>query len=80
MILLPCPWCGPRNVGEFRYLGETSARPDPGTATPTEWRRYLYMRSNPRGRLKESWYHTSGCRRYFRLERDTLTNTAGGQP
>ena len=48
-MLLPCPWCGPRNATEFRYGGEAGPRPDPATTTPEEWRRYLYFHANPRG-------------------------------
>ncbi|MPZ80894.1 MAG: sarcosine oxidase subunit delta [Actinophytocola sp.] len=74
MIELPCAWCGPRNVTEFRYLGEVTPRPDPATATPEEWRAYLYLRRNPLGAVEERWYHTAGCRRYVRLHRDTGTD------
>ena len=74
MIQLPCPWCGPRNVEEFRYAGEATSRPDPATATPEQWRAYLYLRRNARGWVDESWYHTAGCRRFFRLSRDTVSN------
>jgi heterotetrameric sarcosine oxidase delta subunit len=78
MMQLPCPWCGPRNVTEFRYCGETTTRPDPATATPEQWRAYLYLHRNPRGPVAESWYHTAGCRRYFRAERDTVSNEIRG--
>ncbi|MBV9844279.1 MAG: sarcosine oxidase subunit delta [Kutzneria sp.] len=74
MIQLPCPWCGPRNVTEFRYAGERTPRPDPGTATPRQWRAYLYLRRNPCGVVEENWYHTAGCRRFFTLHRDTASN------
>ncbi|CAN5685954.1 sarcosine oxidase subunit delta [soil metagenome] len=74
MILLPCPHCGPRNVQEFRYAGETGPRPDPNLATPEEWRDYLYMVDNPAGWTTEKWFHGAGCRRYFVVERDTVTN------
>ena len=74
MIQLPCPWCGLRDVSEFRYVGEATPRPDPATTTPQEWRRYLYTRRNPRGWVDESWYHGAGCRRYIRLQRHTLSN------
>lgn len=73
MIQLPCPWCGPRNVAEFRYSGEVVARPDPD-ATPEQWREYLYHRRNVRGWQDETWYHGAGCRRFFRLARHTETN------
>lgn len=74
MILLPCPHCGPRNVSEFRYAGEASARPDPNATTPEEWRAYLYMKRNPAGWTTEKWFHGTGCRRYFTVERHTVTN------
>lgn len=74
MMLLPCPWCGPRNVSEFQYLGEDIPRPDPNHADRGEWRGYLYFRENPRGWTTELWHHNAGCRQHFRLERDTLSN------
>lgn len=73
MIQLPCPFCGPRNVSEFRHAGEVTPRPDPATTTQEEWRSYLYLRRNPRGWVDENWYHTAGCRRFFRLRRHTET-------
>jgi sarcosine oxidase, subunit delta len=73
MILLPCPWCGPRNVSEFRYVGEQLARPDPATADPGAWRAYLYLRANPAGWTTEGWFHRAGCRRYLTVERHTVT-------
>lgn len=77
MMLMPCPECGPRNVSEFRYLGEETERPDPGRATPAEWRRYLYEKRNPAGVTSETWFHASGCRAFLRVERNTLTNEVG---
>ncbi len=74
MMLVPCPWCGPRNASEFRYAGEARTRPDPATATPQQWRRYLYFHTNPAGWARENWYHSAGCRRYFPLERHHTSN------
>jgi sarcosine oxidase subunit delta len=74
MILLSCAWCGPRDAGEFQHVGEALARPDPRTATPREWRAYLYLRDNPCGWTTETWYHRMGCRRFIRVERHTETN------
>lgn len=74
MILLPCPWCGSRNVQEFSYVGEAGGRPDPNTTMPEEWRDYLYLRSNTAGWTTENWFHRSGCRRYFTVERHTVSN------
>jgi heterotetrameric sarcosine oxidase delta subunit len=73
MILLPCPWCGPRDAAEFAHSGELTPRPDPGAAAPAEWRAYLYLRANIRGWVKETWYHRMGCRRFITVERHTET-------
>ncbi len=74
MILVPCPWCGPRNSADLRYVGESRPRPDPTESSTDEWRSYLYMRDNPAGLTTETWYCRSGCRRYFVVERDSVTN------
>jgi sarcosine oxidase subunit delta len=74
MMLVPCPWCGPRDAGEFGYVGEVVPRPDPARTTAAEWRDYLYLRRNPAGWTLERWYHRMGCRRYFIVERDTVTH------
>jgi sarcosine oxidase subunit delta len=74
MILVPCPWCGPRGSAEFRFVGDAGERPDPSTAAPDEWRAYLYLQGNEAGFVKETWYHRAGCRRYFAVERHRVTN------
>ncbi len=74
MNLLPCPYCGSRNVSEFRYVGELSTRPDPNAAAAGEWRAFLYVRANPAGWTSETWFHRAGCRRHFVVERHTVTN------
>ena len=74
MILLPCPWCGPRDASEFGHVGESSPRPDPAAASPAQWRSYLYLRANTCGWAAETWYHRLGCRRFIKVERHTETN------
>ena len=76
MLLIPCPWCGPRDESEFSCMGEAHiARPkDPDALSDAEWADYLYMRANPRGRHRERWVHALGCRRWFNVERDTHTH------
>ena len=54
MLLVPCPNCGPRNSADLRYGGESHARPDPATASPLQWRGYLYLRDNPAGWLRQT--------------------------
>jgi sarcosine oxidase subunit delta len=73
-FLLSCPNCGKRNVSEFSYRGEYKSRPDQG-APFDAWVDYVYMKSNERGTQTEWWYHRSGCRRWFLVERDTTCNT-----
>lgn len=75
MLLIECPYCGSRAETEFSYGGEAGiSRPaDPYALTDTEWADYLFMRKNPRGAHKELWNHSAGCRRWFEVERDTVT-------
>ncbi len=74
MILLPCPYCGPRNASEFRYVGELSERPDPNATSAEGWRTFLYVRDNPAGWTTETWFHGAGCRQHFVAERHTVSN------
>ena len=55
MLLIPCPWCGPRDEIEFRYGGEAHvAYPaDPPVVDDLELARYIFYRGNPKGRFQE---------------------------
>jgi len=76
MLLIPCPWCGERDESEFHCGGQSHiARPtNAETLSDAEGADYLYMRDNPRGLLCERWHHSSGCRRWFNVARDTVTH------
>ena len=76
MLLIPCPWCGPRDEAEFHYGGEAHiARPaHPDALDDAAWADYLFMRSNPKGPFAERWVHSAGCRRWFNVVRDTATH------
>ncbi|MEV0481950.1 sarcosine oxidase subunit delta family protein [Streptomyces sp. NPDC050508] len=76
MLLIPCPWCGPRDEAEFHYGGQAHvAYPEtPADLTDEEWARYLFFRDNPKGPFAERWNHGAGCRRWFNAVRDTATN------
>lgn len=78
-FMLPCPNCGPRDVYEFGFGGETSARPQPD-ASDDVWNRYLYFRSNEAGVQEEWWYHRWGCQAWFLALRDTRTNSVVDVP
>lgn len=77
MLLIVCPFCGPRNSDEFTYQGERTPRPDVNGSDAPEWRRYLYMKANASGWVTERWFHVSGCRRYLMIERHTVSNEIG---
>ncbi|MFF0015064.1 sarcosine oxidase subunit delta family protein [Streptomyces sp. NPDC005374] len=76
MLLIPCPWCGPRDESEFRYGGQAHVPypESPADLSDEEWAQYLFFRANPRGPFAERWSHAAGCRRWFNAVRDTSTN------
>ena len=76
MLLIRCPWCGERAEIEFSCGGEADiARPaQPEALDDRQWGDYLFMRHNPKGRVREQWHHAYGCRRWFVLERDNVTH------
>jgi len=78
MLLIPCPWCGPRDEAEFRCGGEGHiARPDPDTASDAVWADYLFHRDNTKGAQAERWHHRHGCGQWFNVVRDTVTHEIG---
>ncbi len=80
MLLVPCPWCGPRGSAEFRFVGDASSRPDASAPKPDEWRAYLYAQANEADWTTETWYHRAGCRRYFKVERHRVSNEVRSAP
>ncbi len=75
-VRIDCPYCGERGSEEFSYLGDASpVRPDPANAQAAEkFAEYVYLRDNPRGPLRELWYHTAGCHHWLMVTRDTMTH------
>ncbi|MDH4309260.1 MAG: sarcosine oxidase subunit delta [Acidimicrobiia bacterium] len=67
---LTCPNCGTRSVEEFRY-GEIPRVPDHITDPDARDLDRVFMKANAHGTTVEAWFHDFGCRRWFRLERDT---------
>jgi heterotetrameric sarcosine oxidase delta subunit len=76
VLLIGCPWCGPRDEIEFSYGGQAHVTypTDPEALSDEEWADFLFMRDNPRGAFRERWYHVHGCRRWFNAVRDTATH------
>ena len=75
MLLIPCPNCGPRDETEFHYGGQAHvAYPEnPAELTDREWAEYLFYRDNTKGAFAERWLHSTGCRQWFNMLRDTVT-------
>lgn len=75
MLLLDCPYCGPRDETEFGYGGQAHVPypEQPDLISDEEWARYLFFRDNPKGLFAERWVHSIGCRRWFNVLRDTAT-------
>ncbi len=75
MLLIPCPYCGPRSEEEFSYGNEAHIpRPkEPDKLDDAEWAEYVFMRSNTKGVFLERWMHAQGCRRWFNVARDTVS-------
>lgn len=80
MLLINCPWCGPRDEIEFSCGGEAHiVRPlQPSDLSDAQWADYLFNRENPKGWHKEQWCHSAGCRRWFNLQRHTVTHKTAG--
>ena len=76
MLIIHCPYCGPRPELEFVHGGQAHVRrpTDPAQATDDDWLQYLYMRDNTRGVFAERWRHARGCGRFFNALRDTTTD------
>lgn len=75
MLLITCPYCGPRNETEYHYGGQAHV-PSPAEAselTDQQWAEYLFYRDNPVGPFAERWVHSIGCRRWFNVIRDTAS-------
>ena len=51
MLLIDCPYCGPRPELEFRCGGEAHiARPSqPADMDDAAWAEFLFIRTNPKG-------------------------------
>lgn len=76
--LISCPHCGIRPKEEFTIKGDANlGRPAPDAGSDA-WYDYVYLRDNTKGRHKEYWHHSSGCRRWLIVERDTVTHKVHG--
>ena len=73
MLVIECPFCGPRNSSEFSFSGLVKPRPE-GDPSQAEWRKYLYEQDNFAGFARERWFHVNGCRTFIDMVRHSVTN------
>ncbi|MCC0014644.1 MAG: sarcosine oxidase subunit delta [Rhodobiaceae bacterium] len=74
MLLIECPFCGPRAETEFHCGGQAHiVRPD-NSVDDVAWEKYLFIRNNPKGVHAERWVHNHGCGRWFNALRDTVSD------
>jgi len=76
MLLLECPWCGPRSEEEFSCGGEGHiVRPlNPDELDDAAWGDYVFMRRNAKGVHCERGRHAHGCGRWFNVARSTVSH------
>ena len=80
-MLLPCPWCGPRELQEFRFrsvvvdafTAVTGADPVALQAPGAGAYARIYERSNTPDSSVEYWQHERGCRAWLVVHRDPST-------
>ncbi|MBS8260632.1 sarcosine oxidase subunit delta [Roseibium polysiphoniae] len=72
--LITCPHCGERPKEEFTIRGDATVTQPSPEADGEVWHAYVHLRENPRGLHKEYWHHTSGCRRWLVVTRDTVSH------
>ncbi|MBG6183094.1 sarcosine oxidase subunit delta [Arthrobacter sp. CAN_A214] len=75
MLLIPCPHCGPRDETEFHYGGQAHVPypKNPAELDDRQWAEFLFYRDNTKGAFAERWLHSTGCRQWFNMLRDTVT-------
>ena len=74
MIRIDCPFCGTRDHSEFSYGGDGSIVYPALDGALQDWHDAVFMRENICGVQQETWQHSSGCRMWLVIERDTMTH------
>jgi heterotetrameric sarcosine oxidase delta subunit len=70
-LQIPCPHCGLREFSEFGFGGEVRELESPDLERDFD---RVYLNHNAPGPQLERWFHAYGCRRWFTITRDTVTN------
>lgn len=71
---LHCPHCGERDRREFYYMGDAAYLDRPPEGDQDAMHRYLHIRENPAGLVRDLWHHEAGCSAWLVVERDVTTH------
>ena len=77
MLLIHCPYCKEsRDQSEFSQAGEDfiASPKNPEGISDDDWADYVFYRTNHKGNHWEQWVHANGCRKYFLVERSTISH------
>ncbi len=74
LLRINCPFCGVRDHSEFTYGSDASIEYPALDGSMEDWVKAVFERENVRGSQFETWQHTSGCRQWLVVERDTMTH------
>jgi len=74
MLLIPCPFCGPRFEDEFGFGGDATLVTPNEDGSTEAFADHIFLRDNPKGWHKEFWIHRYGCRRWMIVVRHTVTH------
>ena len=74
MLIITCPFCGPRDETEFLNGGPAKAARPSTNVADTQWVDWLTVPTNPIGYVEEEWWHAKGCGKWFTIKRHTLTH------
>ena len=77
MLLIHCPYCQEdRSELEFRGSGDAHIDRPQNIAeiSDEDFAEFFYMRDNPKGLIFERWRHVSGCGKFFRAIRHTVSD------
>ena len=76
MLIIECPYCGPRDQSEFSNGGEAHVKRPDGSQdiSDREWAEYVFIRSNPKGLFYERWCTLTDVVNGLTVLRDTSTD------
>ena len=72
-MLISCPWCGPRELEEFRFRSVAADGSDATARNASRAFAEVYERTNVPDASIEYWQHDRGCRAWLVVQRDPST-------